>query len=140
MTESRRREIYKLADTYNFLIVEDDPYCFIHFADKKPTTFLELDNKGRVIRLDSFSKILSAGLRLGVVTAHKEVIKKLTTHIEATNIHASSLSQVIFTILRTIKYFIQKSKYFPSSMIIIFTGFAVQIIRRMGSGEDTATF
>lgn len=112
MTESRRREVYELADTYNFLIIEDDPYCFIHFVDKKPTTFLELDTKGRVIRLDSFSKILSAGLRLGVVTAHKEVIKKLTTHMEATNIHASSLSQVIFTILRTLRIFHTEIKVF----------------------------
>lgn len=95
LTEYRKREIYKLAETYNFLILEDDPYCFLHFIDKKPITFLELDTKGRVIRLDSFSKILSAGLRLGVVTAHKEFIKKLTIHMETTSIHASSLSQIL---------------------------------------------
>lgn len=53
-----------------------------------------MDTDGRVIRLDSFSKILSAGLRLGVVTAHTEFIKKLTLHMESTSLHASSLSQV----------------------------------------------
>ncbi|XP_076750202.1 kynurenine/alpha-aminoadipate aminotransferase, mitochondrial-like isoform X2 [Xylocopa sonorina] len=95
LTESRRRRIYELAEMYNFLILEDDPYCFLHFVDKKPTTFLELDSSGRVIRLDSFSKILSAGLRLGVVTAHKEIIRRLTTHVETTSMHASSLSQML---------------------------------------------
>ncbi|XP_029042797.1 kynurenine/alpha-aminoadipate aminotransferase, mitochondrial-like [Osmia bicornis bicornis] len=95
LSESRRRKVYELAQKYDFLIIEDDPYCFLHFLDKRPTTFLELDTVGRVIRLDSFSKILSAGMRLGVVTAHKEFIQKLTVHMETTSLHASSLSQML---------------------------------------------
>lgn len=95
LTDSRKRQIYELAETYNFLILEDDPYSFVHFLEKAPTTFLELDAKGRVIRLDSISKVISPGLRLGVVTAHKEIIKKLTAHMETTSIHPSSLSQML---------------------------------------------
>lgn len=95
LTESRKRQIYDLAQTYNFLIVEDDPYYFLHFLDRAPPSFFELDNCGLVIRLDSFSKILSSGLRLGVVTAHKEFITKLTMHMETTSIHPSSLSQML---------------------------------------------
>ena len=95
LTNSRKRQIYELAETYNFLILEDDPYSFIHFLDKAPTTFLELDTKGRVIRLDSISKVISPGLRLAFVTAHKEIIKRLILHMEATSIHPSSLGQVI---------------------------------------------
>lgn len=95
LTESRRRKIYELAEKYNFLILEDDPYCFIQFEDKRPTTFIELDTVGRVIRLDSFSKIFSAGLRLGVVTARTEFIRKLELHMQMTNIHASALSQML---------------------------------------------
>ncbi|XP_043516488.1 kynurenine/alpha-aminoadipate aminotransferase, mitochondrial-like [Frieseomelitta varia] len=92
LTDSRKRQIYELAETYNFLILEDDPYSFVHFLDKAPATFLELDTKGRVIRLDSISKVISPGLRLGVVTGHKEIIKRLTAHMETTSIHPSSLS------------------------------------------------
>ncbi|OAD58162.1 Kynurenine/alpha-aminoadipate aminotransferase, mitochondrial [Eufriesea mexicana] len=102
LTNIRRKEIYELAEMYNFIILEDDPYRFVHFVDENPTTFLELDTNGRVIRLDSFSKIISSGLRLGIVTAHKEFIKKLTIHMETTNIHPSSLSQMlIFKLLTT---------------------------------------
>ncbi|CAK9813955.1 Kynurenine/alpha-aminoadipate aminotransferase, mitochondrial [Anthophora quadrimaculata] len=102
LTEFRKIRIYKLAKMYNFLILEDDPYYFLNFLDKKPTTFLELDTDGHVLRLDSFSKILSAGIRLGVVTAHKDFIKNLIKHMEATNIHASSLSQMLlFKLLNT---------------------------------------
>ncbi|XP_031831649.1 kynurenine/alpha-aminoadipate aminotransferase, mitochondrial-like [Nomia melanderi] len=95
LAESRRRKVYELAQQYDFLIVEDDPYCFLHFLEKRPVSFLELDTDCRVIRLDSFSKVLSAGLRLGVVTAHKEFIKRLVLHMETTSIHASSLSQML---------------------------------------------
>ncbi|KOC70213.1 Kynurenine/alpha-aminoadipate aminotransferase, mitochondrial [Habropoda laboriosa] len=102
LSESRRKKLYEVAVTYDFLILEDDPYRVLQFLDKKPTTFLELDTEGRVLRLDSFSKILSAGIRLGVVTAHKEFIKKLTMHMETTNIHASSMSQMLlFKLLNT---------------------------------------
>ncbi|KAG7206641.1 hypothetical protein KM043_000319 [Ampulex compressa] len=95
LTEFRREQIYTLAQKYNFLILEDDPYYFLHFGDKQPTSFFSLDTDGRVIRLDSFSKILSAGLRLGVVTAHKDIINKLIVHIENTVLHTSSLSQML---------------------------------------------
>ncbi|XP_076637340.1 kynurenine/alpha-aminoadipate aminotransferase, mitochondrial [Colletes latitarsis] len=95
LPDSRKRRIYELAQIYDFLIVEDDPYYFLNFLDERPRTFLEFDTDGRVIRLDSFSKILSAGLRLGVVTAHEEFIKKLVMHNETTTIHPSSLSQML---------------------------------------------
>ncbi|XP_026671030.1 kynurenine/alpha-aminoadipate aminotransferase, mitochondrial-like isoform X2 [Ceratina calcarata] len=95
LTESRRRKVYELAEKYDFLIIEDDPYCFIQFEDERLTTMIELDTVGRVIRLDSFSKIFSAGLRLGVVTARTEFIRKLELHMQMTNIHASSLSQML---------------------------------------------
>ncbi|XP_031831655.1 kynurenine/alpha-aminoadipate aminotransferase, mitochondrial-like isoform X2 [Nomia melanderi] len=95
LTESRRKKVYELAQRYDFLIVEDDPYCFLHFLEKRPVSFLGLDTDCRVIRLDSFSKIFSAGLRLGVVTAHRGFIKKLVLHMETTSIHASALSQML---------------------------------------------
>ncbi|KAL6267742.1 hypothetical protein P5V15_000813 [Pogonomyrmex californicus] len=94
LSEIRRRKVYELAQKYNFLIVEDDPYCFIHFLDKQPTSFFSLDTDGRVIRLDSFTKIMSAGIRIGVVTAHEDIIAKLLLHIGNSTLQASSLSQM----------------------------------------------
>jgi len=96
LSEIRRRKVYELAQKYNFLIVEDDPYYFVHFLDKQPTSFFSLDTDGRVIRMDSFSKIMSAGIRIGVVTAHKDIIAELVIHMENSVLHASSLSQVKF--------------------------------------------
>ncbi|XP_033217726.1 kynurenine/alpha-aminoadipate aminotransferase, mitochondrial-like isoform X2 [Belonocnema kinseyi] len=95
LPEERKKHIYKLAQKYNFLILEDDAYYFLHFMKNQPVSFLSLDTDGRVIRFDSFSKIFSAGLRLGVVTAHKDILEKLSYHVQCSTIHASTLSQVL---------------------------------------------
>ncbi|EFN61164.1 Kynurenine/alpha-aminoadipate aminotransferase mitochondrial, partial [Camponotus floridanus] len=99
LSETRRRKVYELAQKYNFLIVEDDPYYFVHFLDKQPTSFFSLDTDGRVIRLDSISKIMSAGLRVGIVTAHRDVVQKLILHMENSTMQTSSLSLVRLLIL-----------------------------------------
>lgn len=108
MPESRRKQVYELAQEYNFLIIEDDAYYFINFLNKQPTSFFSLDTDGRVIRLDSFSKIISAGMRLGCVTAHTELLKNLTMHIENSVLQATSLSQVNKTLLAIVITIITK--------------------------------
>lgn len=40
-------------------------------------SFLSMDVDGRVIRLDSFSKIISSGFRIGWVTGPKYLVEKL---------------------------------------------------------------
>lgn len=94
MPEERRREIYKICCKYNILILEDDAYCFMHFLDKAPPSFLSLDVEGRVLRFDSFSKVLSSGLRLGWVTGPKQLIANMELHVQSSYLHSSTLSQV----------------------------------------------
>merc|ERR1711976_1144553 len=61
----RKKEVYKIAQEYNLLILEDDPYYFAMFNKKPDPSFLAMDVDGRVIRCDSFSKVISPGLRTG---------------------------------------------------------------------------
>ncbi|XP_017888978.1 kynurenine/alpha-aminoadipate aminotransferase, mitochondrial-like [Ceratina calcarata] len=91
----RRKEIYRIACEYNFLILDDDPYHFMYFEDVEPKSFLSLDTEGRVIRLDSFSKVISSGLRLGFVTAPAPLIASIERHLQSSHLHAPTLSQVI---------------------------------------------
>ncbi|XP_042218767.1 kynurenine/alpha-aminoadipate aminotransferase, mitochondrial-like [Homarus americanus] len=96
-TEERRREIYKIASDYNLIILEDDPYYFVQFGDMKdfPPSFLSMDVDGRVLRFDSFSKVLSSGLRVGYVTGPKPLIQRIVLHEQVSILHASSMSQVL---------------------------------------------
>ncbi|CAG9792529.1 unnamed protein product [Diatraea saccharalis] len=93
--EERRRKIYELACRFDFLIIEDDPYVFCNYSEKRVPTFLSLDTCGRVIRLDSLSKVVSAGLRAGWVTAPTPVLQKLELHMQSELLHSCTLSQVI---------------------------------------------
>ncbi|KAL6266614.1 hypothetical protein P5V15_003459 [Pogonomyrmex californicus] len=91
----RRKEIYRIACEYNFLLLDDDPYCFMHFDKEEPKSFLSLDTEGRVIRLDSFSKVISSGIRLGFMTAAAPLIASVELHLQSSHLHAPTLSQVI---------------------------------------------
>lgn len=58
-------------------------------------SFLSLDVDGRVIRLDSFSKILAPGMRLGFITASAQLIERLIRHIEITSQAPSGFSESV---------------------------------------------
>lgn len=94
MTIERKRSIYKICSKYDLLILEDDPCFFMHYLDRLTPSFLSIDTEGRVIRLDSFSKVLSSGMRVGWVTGPKPLVERLEYHIQSSSIHSSIISQV----------------------------------------------
>ncbi|XP_069165273.1 kynurenine/alpha-aminoadipate aminotransferase, mitochondrial [Procambarus clarkii] len=95
--EASRREIYSIACEHDLIILEDDPYYFLHFCEKALPSFLELDIEGRVVRFDSFSKTVSAGLRIGYVTGPKPLIERIVMDVMSTVLHASVLPQVMLS-------------------------------------------
>uniref|UniRef100_A0A6B2LDW0 Aminotransferase class I/classII large domain-containing protein n=1 Tax=Arcella intermedia TaxID=1963864 RepID=A0A6B2LDW0_9EUKA len=62
-----RKAVYGLACKHNLVLLEDDPYWNLRLlteGNNEPeplTSYFSMDIEGRVIRFDSFSKILSAG-------------------------------------------------------------------------------
>ena len=113
LSVERKREIYQLAREHDLLILEDDPYYFLQFGPRSQS-LLGMDADGRVLRFDSFSKIISSGLRLGWATGPAELIERLNLHMQATTLHPSGLSQVItLAILEEMKHegFIKHTEY-----------------------------
>ncbi|GAA5922737.1 uncharacterized protein JCM15063_003407 [Sporobolomyces koalae] len=102
----RRRRILALARQYNLLLLEDDAYHYLSFdpTDTTPTYF-ELEategdrETGRVVRFDSFSKILSSGMRLGFLTAAKPLVDIIDLNTSNTNLQPSSTTQAIVLVL-----------------------------------------
>ncbi|KAM7142766.1 kynurenine/alpha-aminoadipate aminotransferase, mitochondrial isoform 2-T2 [Molossus nigricans] len=84
-----------LARKYDFLIIEDDPYYFLQFNKPWAPTFLSMDTDGRVIRADSFSKILSSGLRIGFITGPKPLIERVVLHTQVSTLHPSTFTQLM---------------------------------------------
>jgi 2-aminoadipate transaminase len=77
MTMERRKKIIELANKYDFLILEDNPYGYISFEGPMPTPLKGLDTEGRVIYTSTFSKIVSPGMRIGWLAANSEFIMKM---------------------------------------------------------------
>lgn len=78
MPLDRRKELYAVAQKYNLIIYEDDPYGEIRFEGTYVPTIKSMDRDGRVIYVGSFSKTLSAGLRVGFVYATDELVQKIS--------------------------------------------------------------
>lgn len=96
-TLERKKKIYEIASRpqNNLLIIEDDPYYFLQFTSPRVPSYLSFDVEGRVLRFDSLSKVLSAGIRLGYVTGPQQLVERMNLHTQATNLHASGVSQVL---------------------------------------------
>ncbi|CCF51469.1 hypothetical protein NDA11_007411 [Ustilago hordei] len=111
-SDDRKRAVLAVAGKHNLLLLEDDPYYFLSFkglsAVADPVTrvrgksYFQLEAEdnyvggvGRVLRFDSFSKILSAGLRLGFVTGPKEILDAIDLDTSSRNLQTSGTSQAI---------------------------------------------
>ncbi|WFC99755.1 tryptophan transaminase [Malassezia yamatoensis] len=106
----RKREILAIAREFSILVLEDDPYYFVSFENltedasnqERALSYFELENEqgselgyGYVLRFESFSKILSAGIRLGFACGPKPLINAMVALTASTNLHASGASQAI---------------------------------------------
>ena len=75
----RRRRLAELADEFNFVILEDDAYGELRFDGEHIAPIYTLARPGRVVRSATLSKILAAGLRVGYLTAPKEIVGRLSS-------------------------------------------------------------
>lgn len=95
MSMERRRHLLELAEEYDLMIVEDDPYSYFTFEPVEAVPLKTLDKSGRVIYLGTLSKILAPGLRVGWALAPSWVVTSLELAKQAVDLHSSTLSQYI---------------------------------------------
>nr|WP_052296023.1 PLP-dependent aminotransferase family protein [Pseudothermotoga thermarum] len=88
----KRKALVELAEKYDFLIVEDDPYGALRFEGEMLPPLLKFGGTQRVILLNTFSKILCPGLRIGVVVADKTIIRKLVLVKQSTDLCGPALN------------------------------------------------
>ncbi|KAI0392103.1 PLP-dependent transferase [Xylariaceae sp. FL0594] len=122
MGVQRRKDIYAVCSKHDVFILEDEPYYYIQMPPYSPNrgaddgaarqakkeeetpeeflesllpTLLSLDVDGRVLRMDSFSKVLVPGSRMGWVTGSDQVIERFIRHNESASQGPAGFSQVI---------------------------------------------
>ena len=86
LPRARRLEIIRIAERHDLLIVEDSPYRDVRFAGTPEPLMSSLDTRGRVMTLNTFSKILAPGFRLAWVTGHRDIIDKMVTAKQAADL------------------------------------------------------
>ncbi len=65
MPDEHKRNLVELAYEYELPIVENGVYNELHFDGKPPSTVKSFDKRGLVLFCGSFSKSLTAGVRIG---------------------------------------------------------------------------
>lgn len=108
-TRERRKAIYEVAEYHDLYILEDDPYYFIQleghpvgarqsveeYLGALLPSYLSLDVSGRVLRMDTSSKILAPGLRCGWITGSSQVIRKFLSLADISTTSPSGPAQVM---------------------------------------------
>lgn len=73
----RRIRLLELAKEYNVAVMDDDAYYDLRFSGENLPMLYTLDKSGLVIYTGTFSKILSAGMRLGWAVGPAPLIEKM---------------------------------------------------------------
>lgn len=115
-TVERRRAIYAVCKKHDLYILEDEPYYYLqmapYVADPNATpppqprthnefihslvaSYLSMDVDGRVFRMDSFSKVIAPGSRVGWITASEQIIQRYTLHGGVSQQSPSGVSQLM---------------------------------------------
>jgi len=115
MSLQRRKDIYAVAQKHDLYILEDEPYYFLQMPDYTGSpdvvpappashdefltslvpSLLSLDTDGRVMRMDSFSKVISPGSRIGWITASAQIVDKYSKHADLSTQSPSGIAQLI---------------------------------------------
>jgi len=95
MPESRRKKLIDIANEYDLVIVEDDPYSKIRFDVPHIKPIKAFDDGGHVIYMSTFSKILSPGFRLAWSIASPELTRKMIICKQALDLCTNTFTQFI---------------------------------------------
>jgi len=89
----RRRRLVEIARENEILVVEDNPYGLLRYEGESLPTLYSLDGGAYVVYLGTFSKILSAGLRIGWVVSPTPIREKVVLGKGAADLCTSTLTQ-----------------------------------------------
>lgn len=117
LSVERRTALYAICVRYDIILVEDDPYWYLQYPSSssssvapRPTktsgfdfidslipSYLSVDYQGRVVRLDTFSKTVAPGCRLGWITAQPVLVERILRITETSTQQPSGFVQSIIS-------------------------------------------
>lgn len=95
MSLEKRKAAYELAKKYGVLILEDNPYGELRFAGEEIPTIKSFDEDGIVVYAGSYSKVLSAGMRIGFICGPETVVQKMVVAKQVEDVHTNIFFQML---------------------------------------------
>ena len=95
MPFEKRVAIYEICKKHSILIFEDNPYGELRFAGEDVPSIKSIDKDGIVIYCSTFSKILSAGMRVGYVCAPSALTQKMVVCKQVEDVHTNTFFQMV---------------------------------------------
>ncbi len=89
-----RKELVRLAEHYGFVVLADNPYRELRFAGEQESVE-EFNNSDHVLHINTFTKTLGPGLRLGWTVAPERLARDLVALRSRQDSHSSTLVQAI---------------------------------------------
>ncbi|MBQ6807893.1 MAG: PLP-dependent aminotransferase family protein [Firmicutes bacterium] len=91
----RRKRIAELAAEYDVIVIEDDPYGDVRIKGTPLPPIKSFDTAENVILMNSFSKIIAPGLRVGAAVGAADLIQQMEKVKQGLDTHTASLPQAI---------------------------------------------
>ena len=95
MRVEKRKALLDLAKKYNVFILEDNPYGELRFRGEVVPTIKSFDEENRVIYAGTYSKTLAPGLRVGFVSARKDIVDRIVVVKQVNDVHTPVLNQMM---------------------------------------------
>ncbi len=95
MSEAKRRALVGLSETYGFTILEDAPYRQLRYHGAALPSLAQMAGGARVVTIDSLSKVLSPGLRVGYAISDADTSLALASLAECTYLSPVPLCQAV---------------------------------------------
>ena len=93
LAPARRSRLLELAQRHGFFIVEDGIYGDLRFEGEDPGS-LRAESHGHVVYIDSVSKVVGGGLRIGWIAASGPVRDRILYEKRADDLHSATLTQL----------------------------------------------
>ncbi len=95
LSEDRRKRLIDLAESYDTLVVSDNPYSELRYKGEPLTPLIKYDDGTHVIYLGTFSKTLVPGLRIAWMAGSSEFLKKAIMCKQSVDLCTNPFNQYI---------------------------------------------
>lgn len=91
----KRKAILDLAIKYDVLILEDNPYGEIRFANEHLPSIKSMDTTEHVVYAASLSKIVAPGMRIAAMVGAPELLSKCVVAKQSSDVHTNAWAQAM---------------------------------------------